>query len=130
MVNPYAVNASSFRPTPTKQIVLGQSNALKRFEKIQAKHTASVERRSGSPGKNRKNSKYSIDSFGIEDDDEDKSNVVDDNDDDDEDEDSLFIKAKKNANKFMKQKSVETSKQTQNKKSTKKTHQFSVLSYG
>ena len=120
MVNPYALNASSYKPVPTKQIVLGQSNALKRFEKIQAKHTASAERRSGSPGKNRKNSRYSMDSYGIDDDDDDNEKSRAD-DDDDEDEDSLFKNVRKNANKFMKQKPAETGKAAQqHKKANKK----------
>ena len=100
MPNPYATNKSSYRPTPVKQVALGQSSALKRLEKLQAKHTgSSVERRStGSPGKTRKSHEYSLDS------DEDERRNLDDDDEEDDDEDSLFKNAKKNANKFMKQK--------------------------
>ena len=112
MPNPYATNKSSYRPTPTKQVALGQSNALKRLEKLQAKHTgSSVERRStGSPGKMRKSHEYSLDS------DEDDRRNLDDEDEDDEDEDSLFKNAKKNANKFMKQKGSTVAENKKNKK--------------
>ena len=80
MVNPYAVNAS--RQPQKPQIQLGQSQALKKFEKFQAKYTASA---SGTFKSKKKNNKSS-------------------EDDDDDDDDSLFKEAKQTANKFMKKK--------------------------
>ena len=87
MVNPYALNT---RQPAKPQIQLGQSQALKKFEKFQAKYQASA---SGASPKKK---------YGKRDDDD------DDDDDDDEDEDSLFKNAKKTANKFMKKKQPET----------------------
>ncbi len=85
MVNPYALNT---RQPAKPQIQLGQSQALKKFEKFQAKYQASA---SGASQSNKFR----------------KRNDDDDDDDDDEDDDSLFKNAKKTANKFMKKKQTE-----------------------
>ena len=47
MVNPYLLNTGP-RPPPKAQIQLSQSQAMKKFEKIQAKNSMSIEKRSGS----------------------------------------------------------------------------------
>ena len=91
MVNPYALGSRNL--APKKQINLGQSSALKKFEKLQAKHT---ERQSGSFGKGRK----SINSLN-------SSNDNNEDEEDDDDDDSVFKNATKNANKFIKNKAKE-----------------------
>jgi hypothetical protein len=90
MVNPYAVNS---RQTNKPQIQLGQSQAIKKFEKFQAKYSTTGTT-SGSKKQFRKKKNSDNDS--------------DDNDDDDDDDDSLFKNAKQTANKFMKKKQSAT----------------------
>ncbi|RNA01078.1 hypothetical protein BpHYR1_051587 [Brachionus plicatilis] len=85
MVNPYELSS---RQNQRKQVSLASSNALKKFEKLQAKHT-------GKPPKSKKS--YSINSSGDE-----NSIFRNDADDGDEDEDSVFKNL--NKNKFVKAK--------------------------
>ncbi|CAF0742232.1 unnamed protein product [Brachionus calyciflorus] len=88
MVNPYALNARQTQ----KKVTLGQSQALKKFEKIQAKHTGKIEKKTNKFKKN-----VSINSSGDE-----NSILNDDDDDDQEDDDSVFKNLKNN--KFVKNK--------------------------
>jgi hypothetical protein len=93
MVNPYLVNPGS-RPALKTGIQLNQSQAMKKFEKIQAKNSMSQDRRSNSFTGARKSHQASDQS-------------------DDQSDDSLFKNAKKNANKFMKKKQAETLEQSE-----------------
>ena len=94
MVNPYAVNPAQ-RDQPAKpQVLLGQSTALKKFEKFQNKYNpnqSSVDRKKEKKKEKAKNraNKHILDTTDESDD-----------DDDDDDEDSLF----KSTNKFLKKK--------------------------
>ena len=89
MVNSYALNS---RQQQAKPVLLGQSNALKKFEKFQNKYTP------GMAGKTVKKSEKKPKK---------KRHILDTTDEDDDsepdEEDSVF----KNANRFMKKKPVE-----------------------
>ena len=100
MVNPYLLNTGP-RSAPKAQIQLSQSQAMKKFEKIQAKNSMSMEKRSGSFTK--KSNKISFDSS--------KDDEEDDDDDDSDDEDSVFKNATKNSKRFMKKKKSSSSQQ-------------------
>lgn len=88
MVNPYAVNS---RQTNKPKIQLGQSQAIKKFEKFQAKYSTT-----GTTSGSKKQFKKK------------KNSDNDSDDDDDDDDDSLFKNAKQTANKFMKKKQSAT----------------------
>ena len=113
MVNPYSLNSNQRGLASKPQIQLGQSQALKKFEKFQNKYTTSVER------KNIIIKNTILDTFKDDDDDEDnqfvkKKNFIDD-DDDDDDDDSLF-KSKKKFIKNKKEPQVTTQTQEQQTK--------------
>ncbi len=92
MVNPYASNPGQ-RGQPAKpQVLLGTSNALKKFEKFQSKYNpnqTSIERKKEK--KKNKAVKHILD-------------TTDEDDDSDDEDDSLIVR---NANKFMKKKAPE-----------------------
>lgn len=101
MVNPYALAS---RNQPKSNVQLSSSNALKKFEKFQAKHTQSIEKRSSSSHKKKKSisldSSKDLDISSDLDVDENDKNSPEDSDD----EDSILKNIKKSSNKFMKTK--------------------------
>jgi hypothetical protein len=92
MVNPYTAAAS--RVNPKSQIQLGQSQLLKKIEKLTSKHGTGS---SLDHSKSKKSNRFTLDSSK-------DSNDDDEDDDDEEDEDSVFKNLKKSTNKFMKKK--------------------------
>lgn len=95
MVNPYELSS---RQNQKKQVSLTSSNALKKFEKIQAKHT-------GKSSKSKSKKSFSPNSSSNE-----NSIISNDNDDDD---DSIFKNL--NKNKFVKKKPLEEKKSDSDK---------------
>jgi hypothetical protein len=93
MVNSYA---AASRVNPKSQIQLGQSQLLKKIEKLTSKHGTGG---SLDQSRSKKSQRFTLDSSKDEDDDE-----------DDEDEDSVFKNLKTSSNKFMKKKESEAKK--------------------
>lgn len=91
MVNPYALNS---RSAPRSSVSLSQSQALKKFEKFEAKLSSSLERRARTPEK--KTSRTYLDSSN-----EEEEEVSDDMQGSQED-DSLFMKNLRSSNRFIK----------------------------
>ena len=95
MVNPYALSS---RTAPKSSVSLSQSQALKKFEKFEAKLSGSLERRAKSPDKKPgATSRISLDSSN-----EDDVSIDDENDDVSKDEDSIFMKNLRSSNRFLK----------------------------